>query len=195
MFAAPAFGALAAPPSPGVRLSPDLVLLNANVLTMDEAMPHAEAFAVKDGRFVAIGTSADMKSLAARNTTVIDAGKLTVTPGFIDAHCHPGEPEELYDVNVDLRSIAEIQQALRKRAAESKPGYWVRGFKFDDTKLTDGRALTRKDLDAVSTDHPVRVDHRGGHTSWFNGKAFELAGINRNTRANGAGGRACPQGV
>ncbi len=181
MFAAPAFGALAAPPSPGTRLSPDLVLVNANVLTMDEATPHAEAFAVKDGRFVAIGTSADMKSLATRNTTVIDAGKQTVTPGFIDAHCHPGEPEELYDVNVDLRSIAEIQRALRKRAADSKPGYWVRGFKFDDTKLTDGRALTRKDLDAVSTDHPVRVDHRGGHTSWFNSKAFELAGITRNT--------------
>ena len=181
LLAAPTLGAGAAAPSAGTRLSPDLVLVNGNVLTMDDAAPHAEAFAVKDGRFVAIGTSADMKSLATRNTTVIDAAKLTVAPGFIDAHCHPGEPEELYDVNVDLRSIAEIQQALKKRSADTKPGYWVRGFKFDDTKLTDGRALTRKDLDAVSTDRPVRVDHRGGHTSWFNSKAFELAGITRST--------------
>lgn len=181
MLAAPSLAVRAAAPSPGTRLAPDLVVLNGNVLTMDDGLPHAEAFAVKDGRFVAIGSSADMKSLATRTTTVVDAAKCTVTPGFIDAHCHPGDPEELYDANLDLRSIAAIQQALRQRAAEKKPGYWVRGFKFDDTKLSEGRPLTRQDLDAVATDRPIRVDHRGGHTSWFNSKAFELAGITRST--------------
>jgi predicted amidohydrolase YtcJ len=130
---------------------------------------------------VAIGTTAEIRGLATRNTSVIDAGRMTVTPGFIDAHCHPGELEELYDVNVDLRSIAEIQQALRKRAAQTRPGYWVRGFKFDDTKLTDGRPLSRKDLDEAVPDHPVRVDHRGGHTTWFNSRAFQLARVTRET--------------
>ena len=151
------------------------------MLTIDPATPAAEAFAVRDGRFVAIGSSADMRALATRNTQVIDAGGMTVTPGFIDAHCHPGEVEELYDVSADLRSIREIQDALRKRAQTTPPGYWVRAFKFDDTKLTDGRALTRKDLDDAVPDHPVRVDHRGGHTTWFNSKAFALAGITRST--------------
>ena len=159
----------------------ELVLLNARVLTMDDAQPLAEAFAVKAGRFLAIGSSAEIRPLIRRNTQVIDAGRMTVTPGFIDAHCHPGEVEELYDVSADLPTVREIQDALRKRAASTPSGHWVRGFKFDDTKLTDGRTLSRRDLDAAVPDHPARVDHRGGHTTWFNSKAFELAGITRTT--------------
>jgi predicted amidohydrolase YtcJ len=182
------FGALLATPAatfaqiPAARaegVAPDLIVINANVLTMDEPTPKAQAFAVKDGRFMAVGDTANIRDMAGRGTRTIDAARMTVTPGFIDAHCHPGGVEELYDVNADLRSIAEIQQALRKRAAETPPGYWVRAFKFDDTKLRDGRPLSRRDLDAAVPDHPVSVDHRGGHTSWFNSKAFELAGITR----------------
>ncbi|MBS0614911.1 MAG: amidohydrolase [Proteobacteria bacterium] len=160
---------------------PDLILVNANVLTIDAALPRAQGFAVKNGRFVAIGRSEDMRALAGRDTEVIDAAGMTVTPGFIDAHCHPGLQDELYDVNCDLPGIAQIQAALRKRAAETAPGHWVRGFKFDDTKLKDGRPLSRQDLDAAVPDHPVAVVHRGGHTAWYNSKAFEIAGIKRDT--------------
>ncbi len=184
LFATPGLGAAAAgaATSKGApAFSPDFILVNGNVLTMDDASPAAQAFAVQNGRFVAIGSNADMRALATRSTTIIDASQMTVTPGFIDAHCHPGDPEELYDVNVDLRSIHEIQDVLRKRAATTRPGYWVRGFKFDDTKLSEGRPLTRKDLDEADSEHPLRVDHRGGHTTWFNSKAFELAGITRDT--------------
>lgn len=162
-------------------LAADLVVLNANVITMDPRLPSAEGFAVRDGRFLAIGRSADIRGLVAKHTDVIDAGGATVLPGFIDAHCHPGDPEELFDVACDLTSIAAIQNALRARLATTKPGQWIRGFKFDDTKLTDARRLSRQDLDAVATDRPIRVDHRGGHTSWFNSKAFELAGVTRDT--------------
>ena len=181
LLAAPALGVAAAGTHARPTVDPDLVLVNGRVLTIDPDVPTAEAFAVKNGRFVAIGSSADMRSLATRATTIIDADRMTVTPGFIDAHCHPGEIEELYDVSADLRSIQEIQQALRKRAQDTPPGHWVRAFKFDDTKLTDGRALSRRDLDDAVPDRPARVDHRGGHTSWFNSKAFELAGITRTT--------------
>ncbi len=181
LLASPALAASAALTKSETALTADLVVVNGNVLTMDNAAPTAEAFAVKNGRFVAIGTSADIRALANRNTTVIDAAHMTVTPGFIDAHCHPGEPEELYDVNADLRSIREIKDALRQRAAKTPPGYWVRAFKFDDTKLSEGRPLTRQDLDQADSEHPLRVDHRGGHTSWFNSKAFALAGITRDT--------------
>jgi predicted amidohydrolase YtcJ len=181
LLAAPALAVGAARGGNRPAIEPDLVVVNGTVLTIDPSTPTAEAFAIRDGRFVAIGSSADMRALATRNTQVIDAGGMTVTPGFIDAHCHPGEPEELYDVSADLRSIREVQDALRKRAQTTPAGYWVRAFKFDDTKLTDGRALTRKDLDEAVPDHPVRVDHRGGHTTWFNSKAFALAGITRST--------------
>ncbi len=185
------FGALLATPSLALaqaaesgarRLAPDLIVINGNVLTQDPGMPRAEAFAIKNGRFVAIDTTAAIREMADKTTEVIDASRMTVTPGFIDAHCHPGDVEELYDVNADLRSIAAIQDALRKRAATTPPGYWVNAFKFDDTKLSEGRPLTRKDLDAAVSDHPVRVGHRGGHTAWYNSKAFELAGITRATR-------------
>ena len=161
--------------------APDMIVVNARVLTMDPRLPGAEAFAVRDGRFLALGTTEVIRALAKSSTQVVDCQQMTVTPGFIDAHCHPGGIEELYDVNADLRSIAEIQQALRTRAAQTPPGYWVDAFKFDDTKLTDGRALSRKDLDAAAPEHPVRVAHRGGHTNWYNSKAFELAGVTRDT--------------
>jgi predicted amidohydrolase YtcJ len=148
---------------------------------MDPALPRAEAFAVKDARFVAVGSNADVRNLATPRTRVLDAERMTVTPGFIDAHCHPRGVNELFSVNANLRSIAELQAALRKKAAETPPGMWVEGFMFDDTKLGDPHPLHRTDLDAATTEHPVGVHHRGGHTSWYNSKAFELARITRET--------------
>jgi len=160
--------------------SPDLILINGRVLTQDAAFPRAEAFAVKSGRFVAVGSTADVRNLATANTPVIDASGMTVLPGFIDCHCHPSGVTELYDVDANLRSVSAIQDALRKKAAQTPPGTWVNAYMFDDTKLSDG-PLTRAQLDAVSTRHPIGVHHRGGHTSWFNSKAFELAHITRET--------------
>ena len=160
---------------------PDLALIGGRIYTIDPAQPRAEAFAVKNGRFIAVGSTADIKNLIARGTQVIDAAGMTVTPGFIDTHCHPSGIDELYSVNLDLRSIEQIKEALRKKAAQTPPGYWVSGFKFDDTKVQERRRLHRKDLDEAVPSHPVSVAHRGGHTTWYNSKAFELAGITRNT--------------
>src|SRR5262245_27781524 len=158
---------------------PDLVVVNGNVLTSDAAQPRAEAFAVKHGRFVAVGSSADVRNLATARTQVIDAQRMTVTPGFIDAHSHPSGVEELYGVNTNLRTVREIQAAIKQKAESSAPEVWITGFMFDDTKLD--RPLTRKDLDEATTDHPVSVAHRGGHTNFYNSKAFELAGITDQT--------------
>jgi hypothetical protein len=162
---------------------PDTVVVNARVYTMDEAHPRAEAFAVKNGRFVAVGSSADIQNLATADTEVIDAVSMTVTPGFIDAHSHPswGGISELLEVNCDLRSVVAIKDAIRKRASETKAGEWVKGFKYDDTKLREGRGINRWDLDEAAPDHPVVVRHRGGHTAVYNSKAFEKAGISAST--------------
>ena len=167
----------------GTEMAPDLIVINGRVYTVDDAHPMAEAFAVKGDRFVAVGSSDDVRNLATSNTTIVDAEGMTVTPGFIDAHSHPayGGIYELVQVNCDLRSISEIQAALRERAARTPPGEWVLGFKYDDTKVRDGRRITRKDLDEAVPDHPVQVTHRGGHTAWYNSLAFELAGITADT--------------
>ena len=160
--------------------TPDLIVTNAKVYTSDATLPRAEAFAIKDGRFVAVGSTADVHNLASARTRVIDGGQMTVTAGFIDAHCHPSGVNELYGVDCNVRSVGEIQRRIRERAQKTAPGYWVEGFMFDDTKLDDG-PLHRRHLDEATQNHPVVVRHRGGHTSWYNSKAFELARITRNS--------------
>ena len=160
---------------------PDLILLKGTVYTVDDLQPRAEAFAVKNGRFVAVGSDADIQHLAGPATEIIDATGMTVMPGFIDSHCHPSGVRELTGVNVNLRSIAEIQAALRKKAADTEPGYWVSGYMYDDTKLNEGRPVSRRDLDEAVPDHPAMVGHRGGHTGVYNSKAFELARVTSRT--------------
>ncbi len=104
---------------------------------------------------------------------------MTVVPGFIDTHCHPSGVNELFEVNANVRTVAELQANLRKKASSTPAGFWVSGHMFDDTKLD--RPLTRQDLDAVSTSHPIVVNHRGGHTSWYNTTALQLADITPST--------------
>ncbi|MEQ9401049.1 MAG: amidohydrolase [Longimicrobiales bacterium] len=165
-------------------VAPDLVVTNARVLTQDDALPVAEAFAVKDGRFVAVGSAAESSAMTASGRTrVLDAEGATVVPGFIDAHSHPSGAglNALKNVNTNLGSIARIQEALRERAASTPPGEWIIGYMYDDTKQAEGRPLNRRDLDAVSTEHPIVVGHRGGHTGVYNSRAFELAGVTVNT--------------
>ncbi len=174
-------------------LEPDLIVLNAKVYTVDPLEPRAEAFAVKAGRFVAVGRSEDIKSLVGKRTQTFDAKQMTVVPGFIDAHNHAPGAILLYDVivgnpyQVEFVTIASIVDKLKERARATPPGFWVEGFFFDDTKVEDKRPLTVHDLDQVSREHPVSVRHRGGHTTYYNSKAFELAGVTKATPNSAAG--------
>ena len=164
---------------------PDLVVLNAKVYTMNPAAPRAEAFAIRGGRFIALGSSAEIRSLARKGTQIFDAKRMTIVPGFIDTHNHAGGTTLLYEVlvgnpfEVEFVSIASIIDKLRTKAQATPAGTWVDGYFFDDTKLKDKRPLNIHDLDQVSTEHPVVVHHRGGHTSFYNSKAFELAHVPR----------------
>jgi predicted amidohydrolase YtcJ len=166
---------------------PDLVVVNAKIYTVDEHLPRAEAFAIKGGRFQAVGSSADIRNLARRDTPVFDAQQMTIVPGFIDCHNHAEGEVLLYEVlvgdpfEVKFVTIDSIIEKLRKKADETPPGTWVEGYFFDDTKVSDKRQLNVHDLDQVSRRHPVVVHHRGGHTGFYNGKALQLAGITRAT--------------
>ncbi|MEO8126193.1 MAG: amidohydrolase [Bryobacteraceae bacterium] len=164
-------------------LHAELVLENAAIHTMDPANPFAEAAAISAGRFLAVGTKEDMANLVSASTKRVDIGGRTVVPGFIDAHCHTADSglRHLKEVDCDLRSIAAIQAAIRERAAKARPGEWVVGFKYDDTKTSDGRALTIADLNSAAPDHPVFIQHRGGHTAWVNSKALAIADVNEKT--------------
>ena len=165
----------------------DLVVINAKVYTMDPRAPRAEAFAVSGGRFTAVGSTDAVKNLASRNAQTFDAKGMTVVPGFIDCHNHAGGEVLLNEVlvgnpfEVEFVSIRSIIGKLRERAQQTPAGTWVEGYFFDDTKLSDKRALTIRDLDEVSSEHPVIVRHRGGHTYFYNSKAFSMAGITKDT--------------
>ncbi len=160
---------------------PDFVVVNARVFTIDDARPTAEAFAVRNGRFVAVGSTEEIRVLAGPGTPVLDVEGMTVTPGFIDAHCHVSGVAELVNVNVNLPSVREIKAAMRERAAETPAGHWVVGSLYDDTKLSERRPVTRRDLDEAVPDHPAMIGHRGGHTGVYNSKAFEMAGVTADT--------------
>lgn len=165
----------------------DLVVFNAKVYTVDSRAPNAEAFAVKAGRFLAVGTSAEIRALIGKGTQTYDARQMAIVPGFIDCHNHAPGDVLLYEVLVgnpyvvEFVTIDSIVEKLRAKAALTPPGTWVEGYFFDDTKVKDNRLLNAHDLDRVSKDHPVVVQHRGGHTSFYNSKALEMADINRNT--------------
>ena len=179
----PWLGAAAAAEGPNT----DLVVFNAKVYTVDTQAPKAEAFAVKGGRFAAVGSNADIRALIGKGTQTFDARQMMIVPGFIDCHNHAPGNTLLYEVIVgnpyvvEFVTISSIVDKLRAKVRETPPGTWVEGYFFDDTKVKDNRQLNLHDLDQVSKDLPVAVHHRGGHTSYYNSKALEMADINKNT--------------
>ena len=185
-----AAAAIGAWPARGMPIDPrsaDSIVRNARVYTMETSAPRAQALAIRDGRIIAIGSNDAISGLGGRGTDVFDARGMTVVPGFIDCHLHPEGESLLYDVlvgnpyEVEFVTIDSIIEKLKERAAKTPPGQWVQGMFYDDTKVKDGRPLTRTDLDRVSRVHPVAVTHRGGHTIFVNSKAFELAGVTKDT--------------
>lgn len=165
------------------REQPGLILKNGLVITVDDRQPRAEAIAIAGDRIVAVGSNDEVAALAGRATKVVDLGGQTVTPGFIDGHCHPAISGRMHLRMIDcsLPSIAAIQAAVRERAAKTPPGEWVVGFKYDDTKTAERRFITRDDLDAAAPDHPVYIQHRGGHTGYVNSAALAKAGVSEAT--------------
>jgi predicted amidohydrolase YtcJ len=171
----------------------ELVVFNAKVYTVDPHMPKVEAFAVRGNRFIALGSSEEIKGLIGKKTQTIDAKQMTIVPGFIDSHNHAPGNELLYEVlvgnpyDVEFVTIQSIVDKLRAKARTVPAETWVEGYFFDDTKLKDKRALNVHDLDQVSTELPVAVHHRGGHTSFYNSKALRMAGITTATPSIASG--------
>ncbi|MCY1059834.1 amidohydrolase [Nannocystis sp. SCPEA4] len=150
----------------------------------------AEALAVHDGEIVAVGTRADVLSLAGAHTEKIDLAGKALLPGFIDGHGHLGavatrsEQVQLAAPPLGtIRTIAALQRALRADIKRRKlvGGQWVVGWNYDESRLPEARQLTRADLDAVSTMHPIVVYHRSGQLAVVNTPALRLLGIDAGT--------------
>lgn len=169
-------------PGAGQTKPADLVLLNARIYTVDPANPWAEAIAVRAGTIVAVGSNEEVSSLIGPRTTKIDAGGRLVLPGLIDSHIHfLSGSVSLSQLQLDgAGTVAEIQERLRKYAAENPSG-WITGRGWLYSTFGARGLPDRKQLDEVVADRPVLLEAYDGHTHWANSAALAAAGITRAT--------------
>lgn len=162
-----------------------LLLVNARVVTLDPARPRAAAVALAGDTVQAVGRYADLKKFRNSRTAVIDCRGYTLIPGLNDAHCHllaTAAALTALDCGPPaILSLADLQQAIRRRAGETPPGQWLRGYGLEPSTLIEGRYPTRWELDAVAPYHPVRLEHSSGHAAILNSYALTLAGIDTST--------------
>jgi predicted amidohydrolase YtcJ len=164
----------------------DLIVLNSNVLTLNVKAPAAEAFAIKAGKFISVGSNEGIKLLAGAQTKVFDLEGKTVVPGFIDAHAHPralyDEDSRWYDIEAGpdkIKTMDDLIAAIRRKAANTPKGMPITGTGYQETKL--GRHPSRQDLDQGTKDHPVVIRHSSGHLSVCNSAALALAKVTKDT--------------
>ncbi len=166
----------------GAAGTADLIIVNGHIRTEDAADTVVEALAIRDGRLIATGSTAQIRALAAPHARRIDLHGLTATPGLIDTHAHlaDGGMDALRSVDLShAGSIAEIQRSVAARAATLAPGAWLTGTGWDEAKLAERRYVTAADLDAAAPHNPVWLEHTTGHYGAANHSALRLAGIER----------------
>lgn len=164
---------------------PDLLLLNARVLTMEPGQPGAEAVALRGETISAVGSRDELASLTGRGTRTIDCQGMTLLPGLVDSHCHllamAAALQGLDCSPQAVSSIEELVRVIRSKAEATPTDRWIRGFGYDHLALSEGRQPSRWDLDRAAPNHPVRLDHRSGHASVLNSLALRIAGIDKET--------------
>jgi hypothetical protein len=163
----------------------DLILKNANVITMDPDCPTAELVAIKDNRILLVAGNEALEPVKGAKARVIDCHGRTVVPGFNDAHCHIFSfIRRLRDLDLSpslVSSIAEIKATIRRRAQSLPPGNWLTGSGYNEFYLAEKGHPNRWDLDEAAPHHPVVIVHRSLHACVLNSMALSLAGITRET--------------
>ena len=161
-----------------------LALSNGDIYTGDPAHPRAKYVAITGEAIAAVTDSeTDWKLWIGPQTRVINLHGQFAMPGFNDAHVHLASAGYA-KIRIDLegaRSIAEMQQRIRARLKDYKPGEWISGRGWDHTLWAQNVFPTRQDLDAVSTDHPMYFTRIDGHVAVANSRALELGGVTRTT--------------
>src|SRR5690348_11067287 len=141
---------------------PDLVLVNANVLTMDPARPRETAVAVAGGRITEVGDDAVALTAGVSPGNVLDLKGAALIPGFHDAHNHmTGFGLSLTEVDLRTDRLDELYARVAARAAQTPPGEWIIGAGYDQNRL--GAHPHRDALDRVAPGHRVWLKHTSSH--------------------------------
>ncbi|MFC1989540.1 amidohydrolase [Chloroflexota bacterium] len=163
----------------------DLILKNANVITLDPLQPTAELVAFKSDRILLVADNESLETVRGAKTKVIDCRGRTVVPGFNDAHCHVFSfTRKLLSIDLSpssVSSIADIKALISQKAQNSPSDQWLTGTGYNDFYLAEKRHPNRWDIDEVAPDHPVILSHRSLHACVLNSPALSLAGITRET--------------
>ena len=158
--------------------NPELIVINADVRTSDKTNDRASAFAIKDSKFTAVGSTKDILSMAGDSTKIIDALGKSVVPGFIDSHTHLSSGAKIVTgINLsEIREKAVWLEMIKERVKTMQPGEWLLGGRWDYTFENKGYP-TRWELDAVAPNNPVALSDIDGHSMWVNTMAIELSSI------------------
>jgi len=160
--------------------APELIVVNAKVVTVDDQASIAQAFAVRDGRFLAVGDNTQIRAMAGAATRIIDAQGRTVTPGLNDGHIHMVRAGFWwkYEARLDeTQSLAEILDIIKTRAQQTPRGTWILTLGgWHHSQIKERRMPTRAELDAVAPDHPVYVQALR-EVGQMNSMAIKLSGI------------------
>ncbi|MFP4019683.1 MAG: amidohydrolase, partial [Bacteroidales bacterium] len=157
----------------------DLIISNATIYTVDNEFTKAEAAAIKDGKFIAVGSSKDIQQQFSSKNEKDLKGKF-VYPGFIDAHCHfYGYSMNLRKVDlVGTQSVEEIIERLKEYKEEYDPE-WILGRGWDQNDWEVKEFPHKKELDEVFPETPVYLTRVDGHAAYVNSAALKEAGISK----------------
>jgi predicted amidohydrolase YtcJ len=168
----------------------DAIYLHGNIYTgvpasaKFDSVLRAEAIAVRGGRILAVGKNVDIEKLKGPRTQVVDLGGRFVMPGFNDAHLHLADAG-LQKLTVDLigvRSLDEFRERVLAKVKTAKPGAWILGGGWDETMWPVKTLPSRRDLDEISSGHPIFLDRVDGHLAVANTRALQLANITMASR-------------
>ena len=169
--------------------APDTILLNGKIVSADEKGGVHQALAIRDGRIVALGTSATIQRLAGKPTRVIDLARRTVIPGLIDSHIHAIRAALSYSTEVHWFGATSLEEALgrlRNAARTAKPGQWlIVAGGWTEEQFKERRRPTQAELIAAAPDHPVYVQWMYG---WAMLTPLAHKALNLNTDADLPGG-------
>ncbi len=163
----------------------DLLVLNANIYTVDDNFSKTTAFAVRDGIFVAVGSSEELK-LKYNATQIVDAAESTIVPGLIDAHCH-FYSLGLNQLQSNLTGTTSFEEVLERvqEFHKLRPSNFILGRGWDQNDWPVKEFPTKKELDVLFPDTPVALERIDGHALLVNQKALNMAGIDKKTSATG----------
>ena len=159
----------------------DIVFRNGNIHTIDSFHSRVQAVAIKDGKFLRVGSNDDIKAVTGKGTEVINLRGKMVMPGLIDTHIHAvrGALGQLYFCQFPVESsVEQIQAAVKKCAAGKKKGEWIEGKTWDSA--LSGK-VTAADLDKAAPDNPVYLHDDTNHLGWLNTAALKAAKITNET--------------